>query len=244
MASGGSIDISCKNIVLKGDSVPGLMEGKYVCMKISDTGEGIDPAVIDNIFDPYFSTKEQGGDRGSGLGLSIVHSIVTKHGGSISVESSKNKGTTFILYLPATEAQPIKIVEEEVVIEKGRGSVLLMDDDQTIHAVTEEMLTHLGYQPLHAFDGKEAVEMYGKALEEGSKIDIVIMDLTIPGGMGGEVAVRKVLELDAQAKVLVSSGYSENPVVQNYKESGFVNTISKPYQLRELSKVLAETLQM
>jgi len=243
MPDGGTIQISCSNIALSAEEEAEVKPGQYVKMEVSDSGSGIEENHITNIFDPYFSTKTKSTDKGSGLGLSIVHSIVNKHGGSIRVQSTLGRGTTFTLFLPAVEM--IFKPEEEVkpVLQEGKGVILLMDDEATIHEVGGEMLKYLGYDTLHAYDGEEALTLYQSHLNQGKKIDIVIMDLTIPGGMGGAVAVHKLLEIDKNAKVLVSSGYSDDPIIQNYQQEGFANIIAKPYQLFDLSSVIAETMK-
>ncbi len=243
MPAGGTIHITCSNIILFHNEIADVEAGKYVKIEITDTGSGIDNHIIDNIFDPYFSTKEKSGDKGSGLGLSIVHSIITKHGGAIEVDSSPGTGTTFTLFLPATGESKEQPKRAGTAIPKGQGRILLMDDEETIHSIGEAMLTYLGYETLHAFNGEEAIAIYKEHLQTANRIDIVIMDLTIPGGMGGAVAVRKILELDPSAKVLVSSGYSDDPAVQNYQDAGFCNIISKPYQLADISRILADTLK-
>jgi CheY-like chemotaxis protein len=244
MPSGGTIRISCRNSTILQNEVADVAAGRYVRMEIADTGSGIDAGYINYIFDPYFSTKEKSNDKGSGLGLSIVHSIIKQHKGAIQVESSPGEGTVFTIFLPATDGPIKKEAETEAVIPAGKGLVLLMDDEETIHAVCRDMLAYLGYETLHAYNGEEAIAIYREHLHLGKKIDIVIMDLTIPGAMGGAVAVHKILELDQQAKVIVSSGYSDDPIVQKYREAGFVNIISKPYQLSDLSKVLSDTMSI
>ncbi len=242
MPDGGTIHITCSNIRLGDNDIAGMKSGNYVRLTIADTGEGIDPEVINSIFDPYFSTKEKSSDKGSGLGLSIVHSIITKHDGGIFVQSNPGKGTTFTVYLPATQITVLHSVESEPLLPQGKGTVLLMDDEETIHMVAKEMLAYLGYKTVHANTGEEAIEIYSEYLKKEQPIDMVIMDLTIPGGMGGNIAVKKILAINDKAKVIVSSGYSDDPILQDYKKAGFVNTISKPYQLHELSQVLADTM--
>ncbi|MEE4241585.1 MAG: ATP-binding protein [Desulfopila sp.] len=243
MPIGGTIHITCCNTILFHNEIADLDAGEYVRIEISDTGSGIKNEIINLIFDPYFSTKEKSGDKGSGLGLSIVHSIVSKHGGAIDVNSSPGKGTTFTLFLPAAGDSEERKKEQGEAIPMGYGRILLMDDEETIHSIGEAMLTYLGYETLHAFNGEEAIAIYKKHLEKEDRIDAVIMDLTIPGGMGGAVAVRKILEINPSAKVLVSSGYSDDPAVQNYREAGFCNIITKPYQLADISRILAETIK-
>ena len=242
MPEGGTVSITCENIILKPGQVHGLGEGRYVRVAVQDQGVGISPKIIDKIFDPYFSTKEKDSNKGSGLGLSIVHSIISKHGGTIMVHSSPGAGSTFTIYLPAMNGEARGLATTEEKITAGKGRILVMDDEEMIRTVVSSMLTHLGYQPIEAVDGQEALEKYRESLEKGSGIDAVIMDLTIPGGMGGVEAMRQLLLIDSQAKVIVSSGYSRDPVLDNFKSFGFCNIVSKPYQLPDLSRVLRETL--
>lgn len=244
MPDGGTITITCRNITLVENDIAELPPGKFVQMAISDMGAGIDSRLIDNIFDPYFTTKGKSSEKGSGLGLSIVHSIIKKHGGAILVDSTLGEGTVFTLFFPATERSVAENDSPHApILPQGKGVILLMDDEQDIHDVTEEMLTFLGYTTLHADSGEEAIALYRDYFETGNSIDAVIMDLTIPGGMGGGEAVGKILEIDPEARVIVSSGYSDDPLLQNYTKAGFANCITKPYQLLELSKILADTLQ-
>lgn len=245
MPDGGTITIVCRNEDVQKGQVRSLEPGRYVRLDINDTGEGIAEDHLDNIFDPYFSTKEKSTEKGSGLGLSIVHSIVTKHGGTISVRSTVGEGTVFTMYFPAAseDASQLEKNEFENGLQLGKGKVLVMDDEETIQVISREMLEYLGYEVSAAMDGAEAIEIYSQKLKDGSPIDIVIMDLTIPGAMGGKEAVRHILKIDQDARVIVSSGYSDDPVIQNFQEYGFTATISKPYQLTELSEILVKTME-
>ena len=242
MPDGGNITLTCRNKELVDDDLPGLSGGRYVQLAIADTGVGIEKKNIEKIFDPYFSTKQKGSTKGSGLGLSIVRSIISKHGGTVQVESEPGKGSTFTLYLPATSA-PDQAVDQQMILPSGKGKILLMDDEETIHKVVGEMLSFIGYECLHAYDGEEALVIYQEQQQKNAPIDLVIMDLTIPGGMGGAAAIKKLKAFDPAAKAIVSSGYSDDPIVQNYRAEGFSQTISKPYQLLELSQVISQTLK-
>ena len=242
MPDGGVITISCNNERLSTDQIPGLDSGYYVRVSVRDKGQGISKENIDRVFDPYFSTKEKDSSKGSGLGLAIVHSIITKHGGSIMVESVLEEGSNFILYLPA---EPVSEKQNNTLEELPRmssGRVLVMDDEEIIRKVVCNMLNHLGYDSIATADGDEAVSAYKDSQESGNPFDAVIMDLTIPGGMGGVEAVKHILAIDSQAKVIVSSGYSQDPILDNYKAFGFCNIVSKPYHLLDLSQILYETI--
>ncbi|MHB8894783.1 MAG: hybrid sensor histidine kinase/response regulator [Candidatus Geothermincolia bacterium] len=239
MPGGGAIDIACENVPRERLRGLALAQGDYVKITIRDTGIGIPPKFIDKIFDPYFSTKKEG----SGLGLAITHSIVSKHNGQISVESQPGEGTTFSIYLPANpEARPKerKAADEALA---GQGRILVMDDEDFVRDTAEQMLSYLGYKVVLARDGAEAVELYRKQRGAGEPIDLAIMDLTIPGGMGGKEAARKILEIQADASIVVSSGYSNDPVMAHCQDHGFRAAILKPYRLSELGRVVREALQ-
>ena len=242
MPDGGKVHITCRNEILAHGQVTDLGGGRYVCVEVRDQGRGIPEDIIDKIFDPYFSTKQRDSNKGSGLGLSIVHSIVTKHNGIIQVDSKPNEGSTFTMYLPAMQKEFSTSPSLEEKVTSGKGRILVMDDEEIIRTVVCNMLEYLGYETVQACNGKEAVAIYRRGLEEGDKIHAIIMDLTIPGGMGGAEATRQLLKIDSEAKVIVSSGYSRDPVLDNFESFGFCNIVSKPYQLPDLSRVLSETL--
>ncbi|HIJ89914.1 MAG: ATP-binding protein [Desulfobulbaceae bacterium] len=231
MLDGGVVDISCRNVH---QDKHGKDSGNYVCIVIRDSGVGIPANLLDNIFDPYFTTKKEG----HGLGLAVTHSIVAKHGGRIMVESEVGEGTTFTIHLPAFPGA--KLAEEPAVIRRKKAAgrqarILVMDDDEMIRDITRDVLDHLGYKVVLAADGQEALRLYREHLEAGTPIDLTIMDLTIPGGMGGKETIRELLDFDPQAKVIVASGYSNDPVMANYKKYGFAAMLSKPFDTMELS---------
>jgi PAS domain S-box-containing protein len=238
MPGGGVIEVACENVSSTSSMNIALpVSGSHVKMSIKDTGIGIPANVLDRVFDPYFSTKQ----KGSGLGLAISHSIISKHGGHISVQSTPGVGTTFTVYLPASaqHSEPVKKAEEADVHTK-KSRILVMDDEEMVRNILQEMLCRTGHEVLLAKDGIEAVQVYRKAMENGASIDLIIMDLTIPGGMGGKEAVQKILAINPEAKVVVSSGYSNDPVMANFKDYGFCSAIAKPYQLSELTKVISQ----
>ena len=240
MPDGGILEISTENVmVLEGeDEMP--VPGAYVKIKFQDQGVGIPEAYQEKIFAPYFTTKQ----TGSGLGLATVYSIIRKHGGHIRVSSTSGQGTLFTLYLPAVEPEANGELQEDLlplVSDAGFSidwRVLVMDDEEVIREVAAEMLAILGCRAETANDGREAITCYREAMAAGKAFDLVIMDLTIPGGMGGEDAVREILKIDPRARVVVSSGYSEGLVVAHYRDYGFMGKISKPYSLDELQKLL------
>ncbi len=241
MVDGGKIQITCENIPdIAGESGLKLDGKKFIKITIRDEGSGIPEKILDKIFDPYFSTKSDG----SGLGLAITHSIVRKHGGNILVQSRLGKGTTFIIYLPASgqPAKPIIRENRKSLLNDSRARFLVMDDDEMIRELAREMLEQMGHEVLTATNGDEALLLYKHHHLSGSEIDVVIMDLTIPGGMGGKEAVGKLLEIDPNAKILVASGYSNDPVMANCREYGFQGAVTKPFKFSELQKVVNRVL--
>lgn len=238
MKGGGTVIVRAKNIYLEtGDSVL-LESGKYVQLSIQDFGEGIPKPNLKRIFDPYFTTKEMG----SGLGLTTTYSIVRKHGGDIIVESQEKIGTIFHIILPASEIETVKKSKKKPAYSRGKGRILVMDDEKMVRYVVCEMLTHLGYEVSSAKDGDEAILHYTSAKQKGNPYDVVIMDLTIPGGMGGKEAIEKLSKMDPEVKAIVSSGYSNDPVMANYQQYGFKAVVTKPFSIEELGEVLQGVL--
>ncbi len=239
MPEGGVIKLKAQNIIVnKKDNLP-LKEDKYVKITIKDQGIGISGEHLHKIFDPYFTTKQ----KGSGLGLAIIYSIITKHNGHIAVESKVGVGTTFYIYLPASKKKALlDEVKRKPKIITGQGKILLMDDEKVVRDVVGEMLRHIGYEVHFAEGGAKAIKMYKKAKETGKPFDAVILDLTIPGGIGGEEAIKTLTKIDPKAKVIVSSGYSNDLIMANYKEYGFAGVVSKPYKVQELSEELQRVI--
>jgi PAS domain S-box-containing protein len=238
MPEGGIIEIACANFDNRSRTIP-VAADCLLRLTISDNGGGIAPEQVARIFDPYYTTK----DEGSGLGLAITHSIITKHGGHISVASQPGVGTTFTIYLVAV-ADHGQADEQLVESRKftGSGRILVLDDEEMVREVAREMLTHLGYEVLLAADGREAIDLYRQGRQEGRPIEVFLMDLTIPGGMGGQEAVAKLLALDPRVKAVVSSGYSNDPVVANFRDYGFVEVVAKPFRISDLGKVIAKVM--
>ncbi|RLA03264.1 MAG: hybrid sensor histidine kinase/response regulator, partial [Gammaproteobacteria bacterium] len=177
---------------------------------------------------------------GSGLGLATVYSIIKKHGGYITVQSELGKGTTFSLYLPAielTEEEEAPLVEEEKSTVRS-GKVLVMDDDEMILSLVTSILEIHNYSVTTAVDGEQAIQLYQQSLDQQQPYDAVIMDLTIPGGMGGKDAVQEVLKIDSNAKCIVSSGYADDPIIANFQQYGFKGVVSKPFAVKDLTELL------
>ena len=234
MTNEGKITIKIENAEAKKEKGIPLEDGKYVKTTITDEGIGIPKEYLSRIFDPYFTTKQ----TGTGLGLSTSYSIIKKHGGYITVESELHVGTKFVVYLPA-KGSPVSVeVKSDPSIKQGRGRILIMDDKIEVREAAGEMLSHIGYEVEFAKDGSEALKHYKRAKMEGEPFDMVIMDLTVPGGMGGKEAIEKLLLYDPGVKAIVSSGYSSDPILEKYKKYGFKGVLPKPYEMGKLSDVL------
>jgi CheY-like chemotaxis protein len=206
---------------------------------VQDHGEGISREYIDNIFDPFFSTRE----KGSGLGLAVSHAIIRNHKGSITVDSTPGSGTTFHIYLPASPHLHEEAKTPDDEIHYGTGRILLMDDDEIVQAVAPEIISQLGYEVETAANGREAVSKYHTARESGRPFDLLILDLTVPGGMGGLETLREIQATDPGVKAVVSSGYANDSIMAEYRRHGFAGVVPKPYKIQEISKVLHEILR-
>ncbi len=240
MPDGGIIKIAAKNVEAENEPAIASEKGKFIKISIVDQGEGIPEEHLGKIFDPYFTTKK----RGSGLGLATTYSIIKNHDGYISVSSITGEGTTFDVYLPAALDRAIKDrkVVQKSVKDKCTGRILVMDDDSMILKITGILLNKLGYTASFARDGDEAIEIYKKAMKEGQPFDAAIFDLTVPGGMGGSEAIKKLKKIDPDICAIVSSGYSTDPVMADYIKFGFKGFAVKPYGIEELATAIKSVL--
>jgi signal transduction histidine kinase/sensor domain CHASE-containing protein/CheY-like chemotaxis protein len=238
MPDGGIISVRAVNTLFGPEELPNLPEGRYVKVSILDQGIGIPEANLGKIFDPYFTTKA----KGSGLGLATVYSIIRQHGGLITVESLVGEGTAFHFFLPAAKQEPIEEETENWPTPSGKGKILIMDDEEIIREVAGEILVHLGYKVEFCGDGAAAIAKYRMAYTTGDPFTAVLLDLTIPGGMGGKETMKHLLEIDPDARGIVSSGYSNDPILSHYGEYGFSGVVLKPYDMGELGRTLQEVL--
>jgi PAS domain S-box-containing protein len=238
MPQGGTIRLFANNADLKAQSGLPLESGKYAEISLQDEGLGIPREHLAKVFDPYFTTKH----KGSGLGLTMTYSTIHAHDGHIAVESEMGKGTTFRIYMPASHEEMVESEDREVQLMMGSGKILVMDDDEAIREVTEKILIELGYEVGSASDGAETIALYRDAAQSGQPFDAVIMDLTIPGGMGGKEAIQQLLKFDPKVSAIVSSGYSNDPIMAEYEKYGFRGVATKPYRIEKLSWVLHDVL--
>jgi two-component system, cell cycle sensor histidine kinase and response regulator CckA len=245
MPLGGVVAIRAANENVGGKGLP-MAKGKYVRISVEDSGVGISEAHLPKIFDPYFSTKEVGPKKGMGLGLAICYSIVKKHEGHITVESQAGQGTALHVYLPASVRKAPragrKAPETTHGPDGGKGRVLVMDDVSMVRDIASAILTHLGYEAACAIDGEEAVKLYGESLEAGTPFDAVILDLTVPGGMGGYETLERLLELDHHVNAIISTGYTDDVILSEFGNYGFKGAIAKPYKTDDLGELLSRVI--
>jgi PAS domain S-box-containing protein len=242
MPNGGTVAIQAENAVeseSRSEHALRVEPGRYVRVSITDTGIGIPPQNLSRIFDPYFSTKH----RGSGLGLATTYSIVKNHGGFVAVESQPGRGTTMRINMPAT-------VVEHAVVEpvltpaatRRRRRILVMDDEASVRTLAVNMLNFLGFQAEVVESGRVAIERFERALRKGRPFDAVMLDLVVPGGMGGKETMDQISRLAPEVKAVLVSGYAQETVVEEYREHGFGAVITKPFTLEELNTTLRSIL--
>jgi signal transduction histidine kinase/CheY-like chemotaxis protein len=238
MENGGIIKVGIENQIVASTNEMSLNEGRYVKISIEDHGTGIPAEHIHKIFDPYFTTKQYG----SGLGLATVYSIIKNHDGFVGAGSTEGVGASFTIYLPSSEYDVQQVTENKPDALSGSGRILVMDDEELIRDVATNLLDFLGYGAVACQDGKEALDLYREAMAAGEPFVAVLMDLTIPGGMGGQETMKRLMEIDKDVIGIVSSGYCNDPILSNYRDYGFSGIVEKPYSLDKLGKVLHNLL--
>jgi two-component system, cell cycle sensor histidine kinase and response regulator CckA len=238
MPQGGAITIAAANASADEARELPAPDRRYVKLSVIDRGYGISADVLGRIFDPYFTTKP----GGSGLGLATSYSIIKRHDGAISASSRVGRGTTMTVYLPAAEKPTSLSPQTPRPLVQGQGRVLVMDDEEQILRASKRMLNHMGFECEVARDGAEAIARVERAMREGRPFDLVVMDLTIPGGMGGREAAAKLVAAFPEIRIVASSGYSNDPILQRHGEHGFAGILPKPYNLREMSDLIRKLL--
>jgi signal transduction histidine kinase/CheY-like chemotaxis protein len=242
MPGGGVIKIRAENVTSARMANLPLEQDRYIRITVEDMGTGIAEENLPMIFDPYFTTKKVGTQKGMGLGLAICYSIVKNHNGFITADSAVGKGTSFHVFLPASEKESPAEKEIEEGITEGEGRVLFMDDEEIVRNTGQGILKRLGYEVELCKDGTEAVEKYRAAQRSSHHFDVVIMDLTVPGNMGGREAIGKLREIDPGVRAILSSGYSNDPIMTNFREYGFCEMVVKPYKISEMGRTLRKVM--
>ena len=241
MPEGGTLKVRAKNVNLHtaGNCFPApLPAGPYIKITIKDEGTGIPEKYLQKIFDPFFTTK----DRGRGLGLATSYSIIKKHSGHIGVESKIGVGTGFILHLPAVDGEADRQPLGNTTLLMGTGKILVMDDEEDLLSVMQDSLSALGYDVTLSRNGRQAIKLYTHAWAANQPFDLVLLDLTIPGGLGGKQTIKKLLEFDPKVKAVVISGYSKDPVLARFHDFGFKGAIQKPFTMAELSQAIGRVI--
>jgi len=239
ISGSGAIIISCKNVTASDiNHISQKYSGDYVEIEIHDTGHGIEKKDLNKIFEPYFTTK----DHGSGLGLTIAHSIIQRHDGIITVNSSEDRGTTFNVYLPAAVDQHLPKEKEKKHGKGNRFKIMVVDNEEMLLNIAGRMLVHLGHECVCARSAREALDIYKHLWKTGSPVDGVIVDLTLPGGMGGKETAGAIFDINSEARIIVSSGFSNDPVMVDFDEYGFCAAIAKPFDMDELAEVIDAVL--
>ncbi len=241
---GGRIQVRLENVEVTPQHTlcRHLKPGTYVRFDIQDEGHGIPPDILDRVFDPYFSTKPRGTQKGMGMGLSVAWGIVQTHGGHIAITSHEKGGTTVTLYLPAVlESRSLAVPSPEMET-PARAKILVMDDEPMLRQLAEAVMDHLGYRCETARHGKEAITKYKEAMDKGEPFDMVILDLTVRGGMGGIPTMAQLLTVDPNVKAVIYTGYSADPILENYRLYGFQGALPKPYAIKDMADLIRRIL--
>lgn len=224
--------------VTAGNGLP-LKEGNYVKWSVRDHGIGIPQEDLFQIFDPYFTTKLEGSARGIGLGLTICYTIIKKHDGFITVESEPGVGSTFFVYLPVLSLEGPVIKTEMKQVYTRKGKILVMDDEEAVRNSTGIVLHYLGYEVELARDGSEAIDLYKAAKEKSQPFSVVILDLNVTDGKGAKETIKELLHIDQQIKAVLTTGYTDDPVVSEFSKYGFCAAIAVPYDLEKMKEILS-----
>jgi len=243
MVRGGTIVIRAANTFVKPDDKIPLPQGEYAHISIEDEGMGVPEDCLSKIFDPYYTTKIMGAQKGMGLGLAVVYSILKKHNGCVTVDSTTHVGTIFHIYLPAykKETKVRSIVKK--ASQNMKSKILFMDDEKIIRDIAEQIIHNIGYDAILAQHGIEAIELFKRERQLGGRFEAVILDLTVKGGMGGRETLKKLIEIDPDIKAIITSGYTNDPVIAKYRDYGFLGAITKPYKANDLKELLEKVLR-
>jgi PAS domain S-box-containing protein len=239
MPMGGIIEIAATNVKRRGIERPTLKEGNYVAISVKDQGTGISEEMLPKIFDPFFTTKI----KGHGLGLAISHSIISRHEGAIDAQSELGKGTTFTIYLPACDESCVENAETASISHKGTGRILVMDDEEPVRKLVSKMLQSFGYSVVSKENGNDTLDFFIKETKNKNAFAAMILDLTIPGGMGGKEVAQEIRKLDKEIPLFVASGYAGDPIIAQPQEYGFTASISKPFKIIELMEMLEKHMR-
>jgi CheY-like chemotaxis protein len=238
LPDGGHVEVAAVHSFVDGESVF-LSPGEYIHIRMRDTGSGMPSAQTNHVFEPYFTTKP----NHAGMGLAVAYSIVKAHSGHISIESDTDRGTTVHIYIPSVKKEGMTApVNDSSMQRKTALKVLVMDDEEMIRDVASDMLASMGHSCDCVYGGEEALSRYINARASGEPYDLVVMDLTIPNGMGGKEAISELLKIDRKAKVIVSSGYSNDPVMGDYQSYGFRSVMPKPYRIKDFESAIMQAM--
>ncbi|TSA48595.1 MAG: PAS domain S-box protein [Deltaproteobacteria bacterium] len=241
MPEGGNLTIQMENTLILTGAVLDLKEGSYLKITFADEGIGIPEEHLSKVFDPYFTTKKMAAQKGLGLGLAVCYSILKKHDGHITVKSQPGKGASFVLYLPA-RVDLARGKKVKKIVSTGTARVLIMDDEPHIREIERAYLEQMGYEVADVKDGQEAIDAYKKALDAGNPFDLVMLDLTVRQGLGGQLAMEQLLKIDPEIKAIIASGYVDHPVIENHVDYGFQGVLTKPFKGEEIKGMVEKIL--